>query len=741
MKSSCQHPVTGVVFFALLLWVPALFSQTIFVPFGATWHYLDDGSNQGEAWYHPNFDDSNWASGPAELGYGERDEATLISYGPSAANKHITTYFRHVFRIADPDIVPGLRFEIIRDDGAVIFVNGKRVFSTNMPLGDINYLTRAVTSLSGLSERIPETFVMGPDILVPGENLVAVEIHKASPANSDLSFDVRVTDAIGATAPVIENCTLRMNSSEPVVAISSEHISASDISSNEAALRFTVSDLESGYFEMITNPGKPVSVFTQGQITAGLVRFVYSPASFGAANGDVLLADPLGRNEISGVVASIRNPDLLWAIEDSDNGAYLLALGTDGSDRGDWVLPGATNIDWEDIAAATIGGQAFIYIGDFGDNLAARSQQAIYRVREPLATGNFGGVVPFADIERIIIQYPENPPGERGAGSPGIPARRDAEGMLIDPASGDIYVFSKREFRCRVFRLAHQDRYIGLQTLEYVGDMPALIRDSVGTATAVDISRDGLEVAIRNFEHIFLYRRNDLTMSLADLLTGMQVEELPFVGSAPYPFGEPKGEAIWFSASGNAICTLGENLSRSVSVPLFRYPRLTRQSPPAFSISVSDGALSTGPQAAAVFFNEGPVEAWRHGFFTVDELSNPAMEETLWGDYADPDDDGMANLLEYAFGSNPRKAGERGGNTLLTASPFADTPSFTFTYYKDLSREGIDYQVEISNDAMSWFPVGDILVARENGVEKRRVTVSSSVHRACWLRLRISRER
>ena len=116
--------------------------------------------------------------------------------------------------------------------------------------------------------------------------------------------------------------------------------------------------------------------------------------------------------------------------------------------------------------------------------------------------------------------------------------------------------------------------------------------------------------------------------SLADLLTGMQVEQLPFVGSAPYPSGEPKGEAIWFSANGDAIFTLGENLSRSVNVPLFRYPRLSRRPPPAFSISVSDGALSAGPQPAAIFFNEGPVESWRHGFFTAGELSDPALEET-----------------------------------------------------------------------------------------------------------------
>ncbi len=739
MKRFRQFPATGVIILVSLLLAPLTFSQTTFVPNGANWHYLDDGSDQGVAWRHPDFDDSAWASGPAELGYGERDEATVVSFGPEVVSKHITTYFRHVFRIKNPDFVPGLRFDVIRDDGAVLYVNGEEVFRSNMPRGIIDSQTLAVTSLSGLTERIPETFVIFPDTLVAGDNVVAVEIHKASPANSDLSFDLQITDAIGATAPVIKNCTLILNSSEPTVTISSQDISASDLSSNDALLIFTVSNLESGYFEMRTNPGKPVRMFTQGQITAGLVRFVYAPGRFGAATSNVQLVDPLGRNEISGVVASIRNPDLLWAIEDSDNAAALLAMGVDGSDRGDWILSGATNVDWEDIAAATVGGQNFIYVGDFGDNIAVRTDQAIYRVREPWVTGSFGGLVSFADIEKIQIQYPEYPPGERGAGSPGIPARRDAEGLLVDPVNGDIYVFSKREVRCRIFRLAHQDAYIGIQTLEYIGDMPALIRDSVGTATAVDISRDGLEVAIRNFNHIFYYRRDDLRTSLAGLLTGFHVEQLPFVGPAAYPFGEPKGEAIWFSANGDAISTLGENLSGAANVPLFRYRRLPPFPLPAFSISVSDGVLSDGPHPAVVFFNEGPVEMWRHGFFTAGELSDPALETTLWGDQADPDLDGMPNLVEYAFGSDPRKAGGNEGDIVISADSFAEDLSFTFTYRKDLTKEGITYQAELSNDVTSWAPVADTLIASGNGVETRRVSVNSAGHSERWARLRISR--
>jgi len=47
-----------------------------------------------------------WASGPAQLGYGDGDEATVVSYGPDSGSKYITTYFRHTFGVADPGAKP-----------------------------------------------------------------------------------------------------------------------------------------------------------------------------------------------------------------------------------------------------------------------------------------------------------------------------------------------------------------------------------------------------------------------------------------------------------------------------------------------------------------------------------------------------------------------------------------------------------------------------------------------------------
>src|SRR5688572_12546202 len=56
------------------------------VPSGGTWAYLDDGSDQGTAWREPGFDDSGWSRGPAELGYGDGGEVTVIDCGPLPGN-------------------------------------------------------------------------------------------------------------------------------------------------------------------------------------------------------------------------------------------------------------------------------------------------------------------------------------------------------------------------------------------------------------------------------------------------------------------------------------------------------------------------------------------------------------------------------------------------------------------------------------------------------------------------------
>src|SRR5262245_39240893 len=73
-------------------------ADQILVGAGSSWRYNDSGSNLGTAWRAIAYDDASWASGLAQLGYGDGAEATVMSYG-SATNRRITYYFRGSFTV------------------------------------------------------------------------------------------------------------------------------------------------------------------------------------------------------------------------------------------------------------------------------------------------------------------------------------------------------------------------------------------------------------------------------------------------------------------------------------------------------------------------------------------------------------------------------------------------------------------------------------------------------------------
>ena len=122
-----------------------------FIAKGAVWKYLDTGSYPGAAWTGASFDDSAWASGPAELGYGD-SPVTLVSYGPDSAGKFVTTWFRKTFNVTDTSAVPALAAGLKRDDGAVIYLNGVEVARSNMPAGAFTSSTFAASNVGDANE-------------------------------------------------------------------------------------------------------------------------------------------------------------------------------------------------------------------------------------------------------------------------------------------------------------------------------------------------------------------------------------------------------------------------------------------------------------------------------------------------------------------------------------------------------------------------------------------------------------
>lgn len=192
-NSLCKF-VFATLVFSCFAFVNSSTAQTTLIPSNSTWNYLDDGSNQGTSWVDSSFNDASWSSGAAVLGYGGVSGATVtttVSYGPSSSNKYVTTYFRKQITLSNPDYTT-IYLDLLCDDGAIIYINGKQAYSYNMP-GTWSYTTYASSAIGGADEGDYTTYTIPDTFLINGVNTIAVELHNGSAGSSDLGFDLAVS--------------------------------------------------------------------------------------------------------------------------------------------------------------------------------------------------------------------------------------------------------------------------------------------------------------------------------------------------------------------------------------------------------------------------------------------------------------------------------------------------------------------------------------------------------------------
>lgn len=184
------------------------FNGTFPIAAGSVWKYNDQGMDLGgEDWTAIDYAaDSAWAFGNAKLGYGDGNEATVLSFGGDASNKYPTYYFRHIFDANDVAGIDSLLFNVRRDDGAVVYVNGVEAFRMNMPEGDISYSTFASSAVGGSAE-ISFFAKNTANLLQEGLNVIAVEVHQSDAGSSDMGFDMSVE----FTAVPLANASFPLN--------------------------------------------------------------------------------------------------------------------------------------------------------------------------------------------------------------------------------------------------------------------------------------------------------------------------------------------------------------------------------------------------------------------------------------------------------------------------------------------------------------------------------------------------
>jgi hypothetical protein len=158
---------------------------------GDTWKYHDQGVDLGTSWRELNYNDSSWPQGPTQIGYGDGDEMTIINIGPDAGNRYPTAYFRRKFTVDDASRYTNFTIYLLRDDGAVVYLNGVDVFRSNMPTNTTILYSTLSTSNSLPTDETTNLYVkiFFPTNLLTGTNVMAVEVHQNDPTSTDSSFD------------------------------------------------------------------------------------------------------------------------------------------------------------------------------------------------------------------------------------------------------------------------------------------------------------------------------------------------------------------------------------------------------------------------------------------------------------------------------------------------------------------------------------------------------------------------
>ncbi len=200
--------------YKLLLAIPglwALYTATclggpILLPRGeqTSWKYNDGAQAPAEGWQSAAYDDAEWKRGKGALGYGERDLGTTLGFGKDEEDKHMSAYFRTSFRV-DPlqrKKLGALGFLLRRDDGAIVYLNGREVIRSNMAPGKVAFTTPAASATGPADEATYHRYMVPLESLAKGEvNTVAIEVHQANPSSSDLFIDLEIIGYLPGEVP------------------------------------------------------------------------------------------------------------------------------------------------------------------------------------------------------------------------------------------------------------------------------------------------------------------------------------------------------------------------------------------------------------------------------------------------------------------------------------------------------------------------------------------------------------
>jgi hypothetical protein len=215
--------------------------------------------------------------------------------------------------------------------------------------------------------------------------------------------------------------------------------------------------------------------------------------------------------EVSGLAASLRQNNVLWMINDSGNAAMLYAISPEGQTRGTWPVA-ADNQDWEDLAAVRWNDEAYLLIGDIGDNLRIRHEYAVYIVPEPI-------------VDTVTTSQPASPLQPTALRFRYEDGAHNAEAMAA--IADAIYILTKEPVGVSgtvpsgLYRLTLTlDGGDSLQVAKRIGTLKtrkpgiearlaaALAGVDLSHATALDFNRDATAAFVLTYRHVLRFDRS-----------------------------------------------------------------------------------------------------------------------------------------------------------------------------------------------------------------------------------------
>ena len=269
---------------------------------------------------------------------------------------------------------------------------------------------------------------------------------------------------------------------------------------------------------------------------------------------DLGIVDNLKIDEASGISSSKNNPDLVWMHNDSGDLAKVYGVGLDGSYLGTIRLKGAIARDWEDmcIGPGPEDDIDYLYIGDIGDNFSKFKKKRIHRFKEPIihSKQDLPFNIKIKDFDTIVFTYPDG--------------NHDAEALMVDPNTKDLYILSKRESSVSIYRLSYPQSTSKVIKAEKLGNFTVSPDKSYRQSdqiTAADISRDGSKIIIKTYYDIIMLNNSNNSVASAFSSEQIKLDYTPVSG----------GEAVCWRWDQSGYYTISEKTDDS-PVNLYFYP-------------------------------------------------------------------------------------------------------------------------------------------------------------------------